>query len=184
MPSPAGLGIAVSPEDIFLLSDAFVSYIAGADAGAIFCVHASVERDLAALVAHTPTPPKGHERWGLGKFIAHCRDVGLVPPSLLDEIEILNEHRRTLYHYGHSSADTAIMQRASMQIEGEDGRTVWDEFTDVHGRTGDPKEVWEFALRREMRANALASLRTGLALRSWLFEHPGAHCLNDGVPGS
>ena len=51
MSSPIGLGVSVNVEDKYLLSNAMCCYIHGADAGAIFCAHASCERDLAALVA-------------------------------------------------------------------------------------------------------------------------------------
>ena len=57
MDSPMGLGTTVAVEDQYLLSNAVRCYIGGADAGTIFCVHASCERDLMALVKHSGSAP-------------------------------------------------------------------------------------------------------------------------------
>jgi hypothetical protein len=173
MRNPAGLGITVEPEDSILLQDAFVCYRAGADAGAVFCAHAASERDLAAFVAHSRTPPKQHRRWGLGQLITHCRAVELVPLEILNSLEVSNEHRRTLYHYGHSGSDSSILKRTVSQAEEAGTGAVLDAYQATFGRScSGMKELLEFALAQEMRATALGAIRAALNLRSWLFENP------------
>src|SRR4051794_36012373 len=76
MESPLRLGMTVDVEDRYLLSDAVRCYIAGADAGTIFCVHACCERDLAADLKHSPSVPAHSERWGLGALVSHYSALG------------------------------------------------------------------------------------------------------------
>lgn len=168
MDSTMGLGLTVDAEDAYLLSDALRCYINGADAGTIFCVHASCERDLAAMLQASGSAPAGSQRWGLGTLVAHCAAQRLVPSDLLDNLRILNDHRKTLYHYGHSESDTALRMRTSEFIQ-EDGLSkLHEEFNDRHGYEGGNKDVYKFAMGRVLQRDALSALTTGCMLRSWL----------------
>ena len=168
MDSPMGLGITVDAEDQYLLSDAVRCYIGGADAGTIFCAHASCERDLAAMVKHSGSAPANSERWGLGAFVSHFAAQAAMPPDLLNRLRILNDHRKTLYHYGHSESDTALLRRTSELIEEVVPSKLHDDFREQHGYEGDNKEVWRFAMDRVLQQNALSALTTAFKLRSWL----------------
>jgi hypothetical protein len=168
MKSPLGLAVTVDVEDTYLLSDATRCYISGADAGTIFCVHASCERDLAAMVKHSDVAPPRSERWGLGNLVAHFAAQGPMPPDLLERLAELNEHRKTLYHYGHSESETALRWLTSNLIEEVGAFRLREEFKQLHGYDGDNKEVWKFAMDRVLQRNALSALTTGFMLRSWL----------------
>ena len=158
----------VDVEDSYLLSDAVLCYLNGADAGTIFCAHASCERDLAALIQASGSAPSGSERWGLGALVSHCADQGLMPSDLLDNLRILNDHRKTLYHYGHSESDTALRQRTYELIHEVGSSKLREDFKERHGYDGDNKEVYRIAMDRVLQQNALSALTTGFMLRSWL----------------
>jgi hypothetical protein len=170
MDSPLGLGLTVDVEDAYLLADAIRCYINGADAETIFCSHASCERDLAAMVQSSDSAPARSHRWGLGALVDHLAAQGSMPSDLLDRLRILNDQRKSLYHYGHSESETALRRRTSDLIQ-ELGRSKLDEdFKKRHGRGGDNKEVWSFAMDRVLQENALAALATAFLLRSWLTQ--------------
>ncbi|GIF56693.1 hypothetical protein [Asanoa iriomotensis] len=168
MDSPVGLGLTVDFEDTYLLSDAIRCYINTADAGTIFCVHASCERDLAAMVQASGFAPAGSQRWGLGALVAYCEHHEQMPPDLLDNLRILNDHRKTLYHYGHSESDNALRRRTSDLIQEVGSSKLREDFKEQRGFEGDNKEVYVFAMDRVLQRNALAALTTGFMLRSWL----------------
>lgn len=168
MESPSGLGITVDVEDRYLFSDAIRCYIVGADAGTIFCAHASCERDLAALVKHSGSAPKNSERWGLGSLVSHCVKQRAIPQDLIDGLGVLNDHRKTLYHFGHSESDVALRSRTNELIEELGSAKVRGDFREKHGYDGDNKSIWRFAMDRVLQQNALMSLATAFQLRSWL----------------
>lgn len=172
MDSPFGLGLTVDPEDAYLLSDAMRCYINGADAGTIFCVHASCERDLAAMLHASGSAPVGSQRWGLGVIVSHYADQGLMPSHLLDNLRILNDHRKTLYHYGHSESDTALRQRTYDLIHDVGSSKLREDFRERRGFEADNKELYAFAMDCVLQRNALSALTTGFMLRSWLGQKP------------
>jgi hypothetical protein len=172
MDFPMGLGLTVDVEDTYLLSDAVLCYISGADAGTVFCAHASCERDLAAMVRHSDSVPARSERWGLGALISHCAAQGVMPADLLDRLRVLNDHRKTLYHYGHSDSADALRRRTSELIEEVGPSKLRDCFKQQHGYDGDNKEVWRFAMDSALQQNALSALTTAFMLRSWLTPRP------------
>ncbi|MEU7823002.1 hypothetical protein [Catellatospora sp. NPDC049133] len=170
MDSPLGLALAVDPEDSYLLSDAVRCYINAADAGTIFCVHASCERDLASMLAASGSAPAAAHRWGLGALVTYCASQGLMPPEILGELRELNDHRKTLYHYGHSESDTALRQRTLELIQEIGHSELSAEFEEKHGYGGENKEIFAFAMDRVLQRNALSALTTGFRLRSWLAQ--------------
>jgi hypothetical protein len=172
MDSPIGLALMVDAEDAYLLTDAVRCYINGADAGTIFCVHASCERDLAAMVQASGSAPGGSQRWGLGALVSYCADQGLMPSDLVDNLRVLNDHRKTLYHYGHSESDTALSQRTDELIQEVGSSKLHEDFKEQHGYEGDNKHIYAFAMDRVLQRNALSALTTGFMLRSWLAPSP------------
>lgn len=168
MDSPLGLAITVDVEDQYLLSDAVRCYIGGADAGTIFCAHASCERDLAVMVKHSGSAPKNSERWGLGTLVNHCADRNAMPADLINRLRILNDHRRTPYHYGHSDSDNALRRRTNELIEEVGSSQIRDDFRQQFGYEGDNKQVLRFVMDRVLQQNALSALTTGFSRRSWL----------------
>jgi len=169
MHSPMGLGVTVDVEDAYLLLNAVRCYIGGADAGTIFCAHATCERDLAALVRHTDPVPKHSARWGLGGLVQHFESLNnSMPSELLGRLRALNDHRKTLYHYGHSEAPSALRARTYDLIEDVGSATLRDDFRELHDYQGDNKDIITFAMDRVLKNDALAALTTSLMLRSWL----------------
>jgi hypothetical protein len=160
------IAMGVDVEDIYLLSGAFRCYVYGADAGAVFCAHASCERDLASTLFHAASPPIGLERWGLGRFVEYCRANGLLPSELLERLVDLNESRKALYHFGHTAAESALTRRTAALLAELGSAELYRQFAHYTGRNGDPKEVYGFAMDLTIRKTALAALRTGLALRT------------------
>lgn len=168
MDSPMGLGITVDAEDQYLLSDAVRCYLGGADAGTIFCAHASCERDLAAMVKHSGFASANSGRWGLRALVSYCATQGTMPQDLIQRLSILNDHRKTLYHYGHSESETALRRRTSELIKEVGSSKLREEFREQHGHEGGNKEVWAFAMGRVLQQNALSGLTAAFKLRSWL----------------
>lgn len=172
------LGFVADVEGYYLIADALRSYVNGADASAIFCAHATCERELALVVAERPSQPKNWERWGLGPLVSHCASENLLPQTLVSRLNDLNDHRKTLYHFGHTDSDSALMARAHAyveEIESEGG--IWRQFEDVNGFKGDTKEVWRFALDTALKLTALESIETALMLR----EETAPSWKSDGV---
>lgn len=168
MESPVGLGLTASPEDAYLLSDAVRCYIAGGDVGAVFCAHASCERDLAASVQRSGDAPARAKMWGLGALIDHLEQVNTLPADLVQPLRDLNVARKTLYHHGHSESEAALMRRTSRFIEEHGESQFHADFAAAHGRPGGNKEVWVFAMDRTLRRIALDAITTGFLLRSWM----------------
>lgn len=166
-----GLGLTVDVEDQFLLYNAVLCYVSGADAGAIFCAHASCERDLSAMVAHLDDPPAGAERWGLGALVGHCRSAGLLGAELLDSLGELNERRKNLYHYGHSDSERGLGARSGQMLEREGTSGLREEFVARHGYEGGIKDIWRLAIDRVVQRDALAAITAAFRLRWWLVDH-------------
>ncbi len=168
MDNVIGLGFTVNVEDIYLLSDAVRCYRIGIDSGAIFCAHASCERDIAAMLEATGAAPAGSQRWGLGALVSYCAKSDLIPVELTENLNRLNEHRKTLYHYGHTDSETALRQQAYRLIEEIGSENLRLDFQEERGYLGDNKELFRYAMDRVLRQNALLGLRTAFQLRSWL----------------
>ena len=171
MKSPVGLGLTASPEDAYLLSDAVRCYTHGGDVGAVFCAHASCERDLAASVQASGGAPARAKMWGLGALVDHLEEADALPSDLVTRLRDLNEARKTLYHYGHSESEDALMHRTSRLIAERGGATVRAELAEQRGAAGDNKDVWLFAIELTLRQIALEAVTTGLLLRSWIAEN-------------
>ena len=107
-------------------------------------------------------------RWGLGAFVTYLTAQGSMPADLLDRLSILNDHRKTLYHYGHSETDTALQARLGRHLDKVGESTIRKSFKEAYGHEGDNKEVWRYAMDSVLREDALAALTTALMLRSWL----------------
>lgn len=170
MTNLAGLGLTVDVEDSYLLSNAQLCFARGADAGAVFCAHASCERDLAALVGAAGSGPARWERWGLGPLVTHCAEQHGLPTDIARQLVELNESRKTLYHFGHSDSETALRQSTQTLIAEVGSRALRDEFAKIHGHEGGNKDVWRYAMDRALEQKALSSIEAALQLRSWLAE--------------
>ena len=166
MANPLGLALEMFAEDRYLLADAMRAYIGGSDAGAVFCAHAVCERELAGLVEHSGSAPSDSVRWGLGRLIDYCKQHALLPKAFLDPLARLNEHRKTLYHYGHAESAAALQRRALELIEQVGPQRLWKDFEARHGYAGEPKEVHGFAMDAVLRASALEAIKLMLDLRS------------------
>lgn len=160
-----GLASVVNVEDRYLLTDAIVSYLHGADAAAIFCAHAACERAFAAEVRHRPSAPARLDHWGLGRLLKHVGPLGLLPDNLLVDLATLNENRVSLHHYGHSERPTALQGRT---FDGT-GTSPCVAFEAEYGYMPDAKEARQFALDQRLRRDALAALITMFRLRSSLY---------------
>ncbi|WP_448059187.1 hypothetical protein [Cellulomonas hominis] len=168
MGSPFGLGLTVDVEDMYLLHDAISCYIHGADAGAIFCSHASCERDLAALVFYSEDAPPRSSQWGLGSLIGHFAKLGKMPADLGDRLRRLNSDRKALYHFGHSQTEIALERRSS-ELTAEVGEAALrDEFHRRNGYEGRNKDVWRFAITATLQRNAIEGVTTACLLRAWV----------------
>lgn len=163
-----GLSTVVEVEDMYLLNDAIRCYIGGADAGTIFCAHAVCERDIAAEVSHSASPPERSARWGLGNWMRYCEDNHLLHAELINCLDQLNEQRKSLYHYGRSQEPTALQARAATWAE-EAG--AWSAFAARYGFDPSVKEVWQFSLDEVLRRDALSALVTAFRLRTFLSAH-------------
>jgi hypothetical protein len=168
MADPRGLGLVVTLEDAYLLSGAQLCFTRGADAGAVFCAHASCERDLASLLKFEGNGPPGSERWGLGPLITHCVQHHDLPQSLAVHLRALNESRKTLYHFGHSEAEASLARATEAIIEEVGSERLRQDFMDRFGYEGRNKEVWKYAVDRALEGMGLAALEAAMQLRSWL----------------
>jgi len=170
-----GMGFVSTVEDGYLLTGAQLCFLSGADAGAIFCAHASCERDLAAMVNAAETGPRGWERWGLGPLVTRCIEHHGLPRVLGQQLLDLNESRKTLYHFGHSDAEASLARATSALIETGGSEKLFEDFKKLNGREGCNKEVWRYAMDRVLEDKALAAIDATLRLRSWFAvkEFPG-----------
>jgi hypothetical protein len=68
------------PEASWILSEAKDCYINGLFIASLFASHAACERRLAGMVsaAAGDQPPKGFDRWGLGKLVEWCSENGWI----------------------------------------------------------------------------------------------------------
>lgn len=163
-----GVGLVSTVEDSYLLSGARLCFLRAADVGAIFCAHASCERDLAAMVDATDFKPRGWERWGLGPLVKHSSEHLQMPEEVAVKIFELNESRKALYHFGHSEADASLSRATSAYVHEVGSETLFAEFRARQGRDGRTKDVWRYAMDRVLEAKALAAIEAALKLRSWL----------------
>lgn len=161
-----GLGSTVDPEDTYLLMDAIRCYIGGADAGAIFVAHAVCERDLAAVLHHSGAAPNGSIRWGLGALIKYFDEAGELPSELISDLTALNDHRKALYHFGHSQSSTALMARTYELIDEVGSGPLRDTFRERSGFDGGNKDILRFAMDQALRDMALSGLAAALRLRT------------------
>lgn len=168
MANPRGLGLVVALEYAYLLTGAQLCFTRGADAGAVFCAHASCERDLASLVKFEGDGPRGSERWGLGPLVTHCVQHHELPQELAQQLQELNESRKTLYHFGHSEAEASLARATDALIEEVGSDRLHQDFMDLFGYEGRNKEVWKYAVDRALESMALAALEAAMQLRSWL----------------
>jgi hypothetical protein len=168
MANTQGLGLVVTLEDMYLLTNAQLCFTRGADAGAIFCAHASCERDLACLLKFEGASPRGAERWGLGPLIAHCVKHHDLPQELAEQLRQLNETRKALYHFGHSDTEGSLARAAHAVIEEVGTDRLHQDFVNLFGYAGGNKEVWKYAVDRALEGMALAALEAAMKLRSWL----------------
>ena len=168
MADPRGLGLEVTLEDAYLLSGAQLCFIRGADAGAVFCAHASCERDLAALLKFEGDGPPGSERWGLGPLITHCVQHHDLPQSLAASLRALNESRKALYHFGHSETEASLALATDAIIHDVGSERLRQDYMDRFGSQGSNKEVWKYAVDRALEGMALSALDAAMQLRAWL----------------
>ncbi|QCB50020.1 hypothetical protein E5720_06945 [Rhodococcus sp. PAMC28707] len=141
MENPAGFGLTADVEDSYLIRDAARCYRAAADSGTIFCAHASCERDLAVTIQMSGAKPQGSDRWGLGRIVDHLARDGVLPQDLAVELRTLNDHRKTLYHHGHSTSDTALTGRTSKYIYRVGSDSLRQQFEQEHAFKGSNGEV-------------------------------------------
>ena len=160
-----GVALVSTVEDSYLLSGARLCFMRAADVGAIFCAHASCERDLAAMFDASDSGPRGWERWGLGPLVQHSREQFQLPEELAMKLLELNETRKTLYHFGHSEADASLSSATSAYVDEVGSGALCAEFRARHGRDGRNEEVWRYAMDRVLEAKALAEIEAALQLR-------------------
>jgi hypothetical protein len=163
----AGLRVERTKYVDFNGAEVWLCFLSGADAGAIFCAHASCERDLAAMVNAVDTRPRGWERWGLGPLVKHCMQQYGLPDEVGQQLLNLNESRKTLYHFGHSDAQASLARATSAPIEEVGSEKLFEDFKKLYGREGRNKEVWRYAADRVLENKALEAIDAALQLRSW-----------------
>lgn len=144
-----------------------VCYRAGADASVTICAHAICERTLAARIEHSSTPPAGYLRWGLGQIIQELSDRHGLPPNLEQRLRDLNDWRKSLYHWGHSTAPTALEARVKERLNDpaqvERIRSLIDDGEAIPRN----RDVYALAFDLELRDTALEALKSTLLVRDW-----------------
>lgn len=124
------------------------------------------------MIEASGSAPAGSKHWGLGALVSHCANAGLIPSDLLDNLRLLNDHRKTLYHFGHSESETALLQRTDELIREIGSSKLCEDFQEERGYEGDNNQVFKFAMDRVLRQNALSARSTAFKLRSWLASNP------------
>lgn len=174
--TPATIGALATSVDIEgmrLIESAIASFVAGVDAAAIICAHASCERDLLAELDHwqqrsmLPEPPGDFDRWGLGRILDHTGNS--LPIGLLEELSKLNERRKILYHYKTPSPDTGLLGAVYEYTTTVGLESAKSEYIRKYNRAPDPKETLEEVTQLVLRAWAVEAIATAFALRNWLY---------------
>ena len=92
----------------------------------------------------------------------------MLPADLLDRLAQLNEHRKTLYHYGHADSSAALQRRTSEFLDRVGSEQIRADFEKQHGEAGSNKNVYRFAMDAVLKDSALNAIVVMFELRSQL----------------